>query len=69
MSGLQVDSTFDGAKVFSATMHRARDELGERITTWLALHPQLAPVDAVVAFSSDSRFHCLSIVVFWKWLT
>ncbi|HVR02680.1 MAG TPA: hypothetical protein VMT47_11150 [Polyangia bacterium] len=65
----KVDGTFDGATVFSATMRRERDELGEQITAWFAVHPQLAPVDTVVAFSSDNRFHCLTIVVFWKRLT
>jgi hypothetical protein len=65
----EVDSTFDGATVFSATMHRERDQLGERITAWLSLHPELAPVDTVVALSSDDRFHCLTIVMFWRWCT
>ena len=57
---------FDGARVFATTMQRGREELGERIGRWLANHPELEPVDTVVALSSGREFHCLTIVVFWR---
>jgi hypothetical protein len=58
---------FDTVKVFSATKHRERDDLGRRITDWLAKEGRGAEiVDAVVRQSSDSEFHCLSIILFLK---
>jgi hypothetical protein len=60
------DGDFDGAIVFSTTMRRHRDELGDRITRWLGEHPHLVPIDTVVTQTSDVRFHCLTIVVFWR---
>ena len=51
-------------KVFSATMARARETLGERISEWLKAHPELHLVDRVVSQSSDNEFHCLSITLF-----
>jgi hypothetical protein len=35
-------------KVFSATMARDREVLGERITEWLRAHPELQLVDRVL---------------------
>ena len=55
---------FTGVKVFSATMHKDRDNLGERVTTWLA-DRRVTVVDKVVLQSSDSEFHCISIVLFY----
>src|SRR6476659_8757596 len=49
------DLTFNGVKVFSATMFAARDQLGETVTAWLAAHPQLVVTDFVVTQSSDSQ--------------
>jgi hypothetical protein len=51
-------------KVFSATMARERETLGERVTDWLKTHPELHLVDRVVSQSSDNEFHCLSITLF-----
>jgi hypothetical protein len=59
------DLTFNGVKVFSATMFAARDQLGETVTTWLAAHTHLVVTDIVVTQSSDSQFHCLAITVFY----
>ena len=59
------DLTFNGVKVFSATMFAARDQLGETVTAWLAAHPQLVVTDFVVTQSSDSQFHCVAITVFY----
>lgn len=51
-------------KVFSATMARDREALGERVTAWIRANPELAIQTTVVLQSSDQGFHCLSIVVF-----
>lgn len=59
------DLTFNGVKVFSATMFAARDQLGETVTAWLAANPHLTPTDFIVTQSSDSQFHCLAITVFY----
>ena len=52
-------------KVFSATMAGQRQELGETVTSWLASHPSCQPTDFIITQSSDSRFHCISIVLFY----
>jgi len=51
-------------KVFSATKARDRQVLGEAVTAWLADNSDLRVVKTVVALSSDSAFHCMSIVMF-----
>lgn len=51
-------------KVFSATMARDRESLGDRVTNWIRANPDLAIQSTVVVQSSDQGFHCLSIVVF-----
>ncbi len=50
-------------KVFSATKARARDELGDRISEWIAANPQATVLRTTVLASSDRQFHCLSIVL------
>jgi hypothetical protein len=57
---------FTGAKVFSATKAKEREELGEVMTRWLAAHPELEVVDRVVTQSSDREFHCLTITLFYR---
>ena len=57
--------TFNGVKVFSATMFADRDQLGEKVTTWIAAHPDLELVEIVVTQSSDASFHCVAITVFY----
>ena len=57
---------FTGAKVFSATKAKEREELGEVITRWLKANPNLQVVDKVVSQSSDNEFHCLSLVLFFR---
>jgi hypothetical protein len=57
---------FTGVKVFSATKARDREELGESVTRWLQANADLEIVDRVVAQSSDSEFHCLTIIVFYR---
>lgn len=55
-----------GAKVFTATKAREREELGEVVTRWIQDNPQAKIVDKVVTQSSDSEFHCLSITIWYE---
>jgi hypothetical protein len=55
-----------GAKVFTATKAKDREELGEVITRWIANNPRAKIVDKIVTQSSDSEFHCLSITIFYE---
>jgi hypothetical protein len=57
---------FTNVKVFSATMAQERDQLGEKITQWLAAHPGVEIVDKIVTQSSDEAFHCLAITLFFN---
>jgi len=57
---------FTGAKVFSATKAKERDELGEVLTQWIANHPDAEIIDKIVTQSSDREFHCLTITIFYR---
>jgi len=54
-----------GAKVFSATKAKDREELGEVVTRWLRDNPRVKVIDRRVTQSSDSEFHCISITLFY----
>jgi hypothetical protein len=56
---------FTGVEIFSATMARDRAALGDRITAWLSEH-RVDVVDKVVLQSSDSEYHCISVVLFYR---
>jgi hypothetical protein len=56
---------FNAVKVFSATMAPERDNLGEKVTSWLRAHPGVQVTDTIVTQSSDAAFHCLAITVFY----
>ena len=56
---------FNGVKVFSSTMLADRATLGDRVTAWLQ-HAGVDLVDLVVTQSSDARFHCTAITVFYR---
>jgi DNA-directed RNA polymerase specialized sigma54-like protein len=56
---------FNGVKVFSATLARNREELGEKVTQWIRDNPAIEITDIQVKQSSDREFHCISIVVFY----
>ena len=58
-------TTFNGVKLFSATMVQQRDQLGEVVTAWLAARPHLKVMDIVLTQSSDEAFHCIAITVFY----
>lgn len=58
-------NSFNGVKVFSATMAQERDRLGDRITEWIREHRDHEIVDTIVTQSSDEAFHCLVITLFY----
>jgi len=62
---LHPDRTFNGVKVFSATMFADRERLGETVTVWLERHPEVKVTQMVVTQSSDAAFHCIAITVFY----
>jgi hypothetical protein len=62
---LRRDVRFNGVKVFSATMVADRDQLGEKVSAWMANHALLKVTDIVVTQSSDEAFHCIAITVFY----
>jgi hypothetical protein len=59
---------FDGIKVFSATKQKDREELGDVATRWLKeMRDQVEIVDKTVTQSSDSEYHCLTIILFYRY--
>ena len=59
------DVKFNGVKVFSATMVADRDQLGEKVTAWIANNQACKVTDIVITQSSDEAFHCIAITVFY----
>ncbi|HVP61036.1 MAG TPA: hypothetical protein VMT11_10780 [Myxococcaceae bacterium] len=57
---------FTGVKVFSTTLARDRETMGDTITKWLRDNPGAEVVDRVVTQSSDKEFHCLTITLFYR---
>ena len=57
---------FTGVKVFSTTLARDRETMGETITRWIRDNPAAEIVDKVVTQSSDKEFHCLTITFFYR---
>lgn len=55
---------FDAVKIFSTTMARDREQMGERIAAWLQQHPEFTVVDRVVTQTSDQEYHCLTMTLF-----
>ncbi len=62
---LRKDLKFNGVKVFSATMVADRDQLGEKVTDWMAKNQGKKVTDIVITQSSDEAFHCIAITVFY----
>jgi folate-dependent tRNA-U54 methylase TrmFO/GidA len=58
--------SFTGVKVFSTTLARDRENMGENITKWLKENTNVEVVDKVVTQSSDKEFHCLTITLCYK---
>ncbi|HYV65555.1 MAG TPA: hypothetical protein VE964_04885 [Myxococcales bacterium] len=57
---------FTGMKIFSTTLARDREQMGETITRWLTDNPAMEIVDKIVTQSSDKEFHCLTITLFYR---
>jgi len=57
---------FTGMKIFSTTLARDREVMGDTITRWLQENPLLEIVDKIVTQSSDKEFHCLTITLFYR---
>lgn len=57
---------FTGVKVFSTTLARDREMMGETITRWIKDTPGIEIVDKVVTQSSDKEFHCLTVTIFYR---
>ena len=57
---------FAGMKIFSTTLARDREQMGETITRWLNDNSALEVVDKIVTQSSDKEFHCLTITLFYR---
>ena len=55
---------FSAVKVFSSTLARDREVMGERISQWLREHPELTPVETEVTQTSDREYHCLTVTLF-----
>ena len=51
-------------KVFSYSKHNERNAMGEQITRWLNQKPRTV-TNVVVKQSSDSEYHCISIIYFY----
>jgi hypothetical protein len=57
---------FTGMKIFSTTLARDREHMGDTITRWLTENQQVEIVDKIVTQSSDKEFHCLTITLFYR---
>jgi len=57
---------FTGMKIFSTTLARDREQMGDTITRWLTENQQVEIVDKIVTQSSDKEFHCLTITLFYR---
>ena len=57
---------FTGMKVFSTTLARDREHMGDNITRWVQENQQLEIVDKTVTQSSDKEFRCLTITLFYR---
>jgi hypothetical protein len=58
--------TFNGVKIFSATMFADREALGDKVTNWIANNPSCEITEIVVTQSSDASFHCIAITLFYR---
>jgi hypothetical protein len=59
-------TNFTGIKVFSTTLARDREAMGENITRWIKENSNVEIVDRVVTQSSDKEFHCLTVTLFYR---
>ena len=57
---------FTGVKLFSTTLARDREQMGENVTRWIKDNPNIEILEKTVTQSSDKEFHCLSITLFYR---
>ncbi len=57
---------FTGVKIFSTTLARDREVMGETITRWIKENPNAEIVDKEITQSSDKEFHCVTVTLFYK---
>jgi len=57
---------FTGMKVFSTTLARDREHMGDNITRWVQENQPAGDRDKTVTQSSDKEFHCLTITLFYR---
>jgi hypothetical protein len=57
---------YTACKVFTATVSKDREQLGEKVTGWLRANPDVEVVDTTPLQSSDSAFHCITMIVFYR---
>lgn len=57
---------FDGMMMLSASKHAEREKMGAEVTAWRQRNPTLEIVDVRTLQSSDSEFHCVTIIIFYK---
>lgn len=57
---------WSAVKVFSATKSKEREDLGEKVTRWIASNPGVDIVEYAVRQSSDNEYHCITIVIFYN---
>ncbi len=57
---------FDAVKIFSTTVMRDRQVMGESITRWLDDNQSIEIADTIVTQSSDDAFHCLTVSIFYR---
>lgn len=55
----------NGLKVFSASKVQERNLLGEAVTKWLEENPHLVVYEKQAMQSSDSEFHCVTILLWY----
>lgn len=58
--------SFNSVKIFSTTVMRDRQVMGESITRWLEANQHIEIADTVVTQSSDDAFHCLTVAIFYR---
>ena len=58
----------EGIKIFSSTTPDKRNTLGETATAWLTEQRSRIVIDGFkVMQSSDAEYHCVSIMVFYRY--
>ena len=63
---LRPDTPFNGIKVFSATLFNDRQQLGDKVTAWIADNPRNELTEIIVTQSSDASFHCIALTLFYR---